>query len=139
MSKFADVKYLKIGFLIGGIYDLLFGIGVLFFSDLMEDFLRIKKPDNMIFVYISGLFLILVGYILIYTANRNVEDFIFIGLGSCIIRFSYFLIVVFIWLIDGIEIIYVLVGCTDALTGLLILIPILLIDKNAWKQLWIKP
>ena len=139
MSKFADVKYLKIGFLIGGIYDLLLGIGVLFFSDLMVDFFGIKKPDNMIFVYISGLFLILVGYLLIYTANRNVEDFLFIGLGSCIIRFSYFLIVVLIWLTDGIEIIYVLVGCTDALTGLLILIPILLIDKNAWKQLWIKP
>ncbi|MHA1947370.1 MAG: hypothetical protein ACXAC6_11235 [Candidatus Hodarchaeales archaeon] len=138
MSKFADVKYLKIGFLIGGIYDLLFGIGILFFSDLMVDFLGIKKPDNMIFVYTSGLFLILVGYILIYTANRNVEDFIFIGLGSCIIRFSYFLIVVLVWLTDGIEIIYVLVGCTDALTGLLILIPILSIDTNAWKQLWIK-
>ena len=139
MSKFADVKYLKIGFLIGGIYDLLLGIGVLFFSDLMENFLGIKKPDNMIFVYISGLFLILVGYILIYTANRNVEDFLFIGLGSCIIRFSYFLIVVFIWLTDGVEIIYVLLGCTDALTGLFILIPILLIDSSAWKQLWIKP
>jgi hypothetical protein len=138
LSKFADVKYLKIGFLIGGIYDLLFGIGILFFSDLMVDFLGIKKPDNMIFVYTSGLFLILVGYILIYTANRNVEDFIFIGLGSCIIRFSYFLIVVLVWLTDGIEIIYVLVGCTDALTGLLILIPILSIDTNAWKQLWIK-
>ncbi len=139
MSKFSDVKFIKIGFLIGGIYDLLLGIGVLFFSDLMVDFFGIAKPDNMIFVYISGLFLILVGYILIYTANRNVEDFIFIGLGSCIIRFSYFLIVVFIWLTDGIEIIYVLVGCTDALTGLLILIPTLSIDTNAWKQLWIKP
>ncbi len=139
MSKFADVKYIKFGFLIGGVYDLLFGFGVLFFSDLMVNILGIKKPDNMIFVYISGLFLILVGYILIYTANRKVEDFLFIGLGSCIIRLSYFLIVVLIWLTDGIEIVYVLVGCTDALTGLLILIPILLFDKKALKQLWIKP
>lgn len=138
MSKFSDVKFIKIGFLIGGIYDLLLGIGVLFFSDLMVDFFGIAKPDNMIFVYISGLFLILVGYILIYAAYRNVEDFLFIGLGSCIIRFSYFAIVVFIWLTDGIEVMYVLVGCTDALTGLFILIPTLLVDKNAWKQLWIK-
>ena len=139
MSKFADVKYIKIGFLIGGIYDLLLGIGVIFFSDLMVEFFGITKPDNMIFVYISGLFLILVGYFLIYTAYRNVEDFLFIGLGSCIIRFSYFFIVIFVWLIDGIEVIYVLIGCTDAFTGLLILLPILMVDKNAWKQLWIKP
>ncbi|MHA1513633.1 MAG: hypothetical protein ACTSRJ_06180 [Candidatus Hodarchaeales archaeon] len=138
MSKFSDVKFIKIGFLIGGIYDLLLGIGVLFFSDLMVDLFGITKPDNMIFVYISGLFLILVGYILIYAAYRNVEDFFFIGLGSCIIRFFYFAIVVIIWLTDDIELMYVLVGCTDALTGLFILIPTLLVDKNAWKQLWIK-
>ncbi|MHA1236226.1 MAG: hypothetical protein ACTSQ9_01020 [Candidatus Hodarchaeales archaeon] len=80
MSKFSDVKFIKIGFLIGGIYDLLLGIGVLFFSDLMVDLFGITKPDNMIFVYISGLFLILVGYILIYAAYRNVEDFLFIGI-----------------------------------------------------------
>jgi len=138
MSKFADVKFIKIGFLIGGIYDLLLGIGVLFFSDLMVDLFGITKPDNMIFVYISGLFLILVGYILIYSAYRNVEDFLFIGLGSCIIRFSYFLIALTVWLTDGIEVMYVLIGCTDVLTGLFILIPILLVDKNAWKKLWIK-
>jgi hypothetical protein len=139
MSKFADVKYIKFGFLIGGIYDLLLGIGVLFFSDLMVDILGILKPDNMIFVYISGLFLILVGYILIYASFRNVKDFLFIGIGSCIIRFSYFLIALVTWLINDIELPYLLVGCTDVFTGLLILIPTLLIDKNAWKQLWIIP
>ena len=137
MSKFADIKYIKYGFLIGGIYDLLLGIGVLFFSDLMVSFLGINKPDNMIFVYISGLFLILVGYILIYTSFRDVEEYIFIGLGSSIIRLSYFIIVTFIWLTEGIEAIYVLVGCTDAITGLMILIPIVLVDKSAFKKLWI--
>ena len=138
MSRMADVKYVKMGFLIGGIYDLLFGIGVLFFSDFMINILGIKKPDNMIFVYISGLFLILVGYILIYSSYRDIENFLFIGLGSSFIRLSYFVIVIFIWLTEGVEIVYVLVGCTDALTGLLILIPTLMFDKSALKKMWIK-
>ena len=139
MSRFADTKFIKIGFIIGGLYDIILGIGVIFFSDLMVELFSITKPNNMIFIYISGLFLILVGYILIYATFRNIEDFYFIGVGSFIVRISYFFIVILIWLTEGIEIAYVLVGCTDAITGFMILIPMLLVDSNAWKQIWLKP
>ena len=67
MKKFADDRYLRIAFLIGGIYDLVLGITLLIFSDFFVEFLNVTKPDNMIFTQINGLFLIAVGYFLIYS------------------------------------------------------------------------
>ncbi|MHA2246706.1 MAG: hypothetical protein ACXADY_17315 [Candidatus Hodarchaeales archaeon] len=135
MKKFADDRYLRIAFLIGGIYDLILGISLLFFSDFLIELLNITKPDNMIFTKINGLFLITVGYFLIY-ARQNVRKLAFIGFGSAFIRFSYACIVLITWITQEIELVYLIVGITDGLTAIILLIPLLMTDDVTWKQIW---
>ncbi|PWI49543.1 hypothetical protein CEE45_01750 [Candidatus Heimdallarchaeota archaeon B3_Heim] len=139
MSQLIDVKFIKLGFLIGGIYDLLLGFGVIFFSDLLISIFGIVKPDNMIFVYISGLFLLLVGYFLLYACFHDVTNYLFIGFGSSIVRFAFALIVILLWITEGVELSYVLIACTDTVTGLFIFLPIIFNNGLTRKELWIKP
>ena len=135
MKKFADDRYLRIAFLIGGIYDLVLGITLLIFSDFFVEFLNVTKPDNMIFTQINGLFLIAVGYFLIYSI-QNVRKLAFIGFGSAFIRFSFAGLALITWITQEIELVYLLVGITDGLTAIILLIPLLMTDDVTWKQIW---
>ncbi len=130
-------KTLKRVYIIGGVYDLVLGISILFFPDTLTAIFAVNKPDNMVFVYLTGLFLILVGYFLIYAAINDATKYIVIGMGSVLIRFSYALIIVVIFFIEGVESLYLLTALTDTLTGLMILIPILKNPNVSWKEVWI--
>ena len=78
-----------------------------------------------IWLQLSGLFLVAVGYMLVYAARHEVTQFIFIGIGSCFVRFGYAAVVIVTLMTSGIEWVYVLGGFTDGLTGLIILVAIL--------------
>lgn len=136
MIKFKDDRILQIAFYLGGIYDLILGIGVLLFSDLLVSIFRITKPDSMIFVQLTGLFLLFAGYCLIYAAYYDVKKMAFIGLGMVIIRFTYLLVALFGVISGELEFAYLLIGISDGFMALVILIPILLTDGTSLAQLW---
>ncbi|MFX0086726.1 MAG: hypothetical protein ACFFAU_13725 [Candidatus Hodarchaeota archaeon] len=136
MKKFKDDRILKIAFFTGGFYDLILGVGVLFFSDPLILFFSLNKPNNMIFVHLTGLFLIFAGYCLIYSAHFDVLKMTFIGLGMVILRFSYFIISLIGILDQELELAYLLVGFSDAIMALVLLIPILLTEGTSIKKLW---
>ena len=91
---FTDVKFIKLGYLIGGIYDIIFGLGIIIFPELLISFFQLTKPNIMIFVYVSGLFLLVVGYFLLYACFHDVREYLFIGFGSSMVRFAFALIVI---------------------------------------------
>ncbi len=136
MKKFKDDQVLKTAFYLGGVYDLLLGIGLLFFSDLVVSILSITKPDNMIFVQLTGLFLLFAGYCLCYAGYFDVKKMAFIGLGMVILRFSYLLIAIIGVINKELELIYLVIGFSDAIMALVLLIPIILTEGASVKQLW---
>ncbi|MHA2369907.1 MAG: hypothetical protein ACXADX_13895 [Candidatus Hodarchaeales archaeon] len=135
MKKTMNDRYLAIFFVIGGIYDIILGIGLIFFVDLLSEILDEPKPEPFIFAQVSGIFLIVIGYFLLYAA-QNPRKLAFVGAGSVVARLSYSIIVIFAWFLDEISIVYVFFGLTDALTALLILLALLLTDDIAYRQLW---
>lgn len=138
MEKFADDKFIRLGFFIGGIYDVLLGLGVILIPDLLMSLFQLSKPEPMIFVYSSGLFLLAVGYYLLYACFHDTHNYLFIGFGSSVVRLGFGFIILFLWLTEGIELAYILIAFTDTLTGLLILLPITLNNGLSRKELWIK-
>ena len=132
MLKSVDDKFIRLG------YDLILGFSVILIPDILISFFGIKRPEPMIFVYISGLFLLVVGYYLLYAYFHDVTQFLFIGFGSCLVRFTFTLIVLLLWMTEGIDMAYILIACTDAITGLLIFLPILRNNRFTRKELWIK-
>ncbi len=136
MKKFKDDQVLKTAFYLGGVYDLLLGVGLLFFPDLIVSILSITKPNNMIFVQLTGLFLLFAGYCLCYAGYFNVKKMTFIGLGMVILRFSYLIIAIIGVINKELELIYLVVGISDAIMALVLLIPIILTEGTSVKQLW---
>ncbi|MFX0150950.1 MAG: hypothetical protein ACFFAJ_09230 [Candidatus Hodarchaeota archaeon] len=135
MKKLINNRLLKLAFLIGGIYDLILGIGVIFFSDLLVTLFNLTKPNNMLFVHLTGIFLIIMGYFQIY-ALQDVQKLAFIGFGAIIVRFCYAFIVFFSSFTIGIEQAYLLTALTDILTGLLLLIPLMITEGISIQKIW---
>ena len=135
LKRFSDDRYLKMAFLIGGIYDILLGVPLLFFPDFTATLLNITKPEPLILPQITGLFLIIIGYFLII-ATQDVRKLVFIGIGSVVIRLGYAALVIFTWMTLEIEMGYFLIAMTDTLTAIILLVPILLTEDVSWKNLW---
>jgi hypothetical protein len=127
---------LKLSYTICGVYDLILAIGLIFFSDFISSYFDISKPDNMLYVYTSGLFLLTVGYYLIFAAFHEPAQYLFIGFGSAIIRLSFSVIVIFLWLNESIEDFYLILVLTDSFTGILLLIPIFKTGEFSIRSLW---
>ena len=141
MKKLTTDRFLKLSFIIGGAYDLILGISILFFPDLMIKVLdlinfSVTRPENMLFAQTSALFLIAVGYMLLYSGYQTPIKFAFIGYSSAIIRFGYAFIVLFSAATEGVESGFLLIAITDLLTGLLLLIALVMTEGVSWKQLW---
>lgn len=139
MQILKDDQTLKLAFLIGGIYDLILGFGLVFIPDIVIELIRVffqfTKPDNMLFVQLTGLFLILIGYLLIYSC-QDVKKYAFIGFGSTFVRFSYFIIAVFGLIGGNLETPYLLISFTDFLTGLFLLLTLLYNEDIPISKLW---
>jgi hypothetical protein len=135
LKRISDDRYLKIAFLIGGIYDVLLGLPMLFFPDFTATLLNVTKPEPIIWVQTIGIFLIIVGYLLLL-ATQDVRRLVFIGVGSVVIRLGYATLVILTLITSGIETGYVLVAITDTLTALILLIPMILTEDVSWNQLW---
>ncbi|MHA2226236.1 MAG: hypothetical protein ACXAC8_13590 [Candidatus Hodarchaeales archaeon] len=134
MRKIKNDLYLKASFLIGGIYNILSGIILLLFWDSLSTYFEAQRPDP-IFIQIIALFLIVIGYFLVYSA-QNPREMVIIGVGSVTTRFGYFLIVLVTLLSQDIEIVYLIFGIIDAFIAIIILIPLLLTEGVSWQQLW---
>jgi hypothetical protein len=135
LKRISDNRYLKIAFFIGGIYDVLLGIPLLFFPDFTATLLNVAKPEPIIWAQTIGIFLIIVGYLLLI-AVQDVQRLVFVGIGSIVIRLGYVILVLLTWMTTGIETGYILIAITDTLTAIIILIPIILTEDVSWNQLW---
>lgn len=135
IKRISDDRYLKIAFLIGGIYDLLLGVPLLFFPDFTATLLNVTKPEPIIWAQTIGIFLIIVGYLLLI-ATQDVRRLVFIGVGSIVIRLGYVTLVLFALMSSGIETGYALIAMTDTLTAIILLIPIVLTEDVTWSHLW---
>ncbi|UCG03990.1 MAG: hypothetical protein JSW11_08375 [Candidatus Heimdallarchaeota archaeon] len=135
LKRFSDDRYLKIAFLIGGVYDILLGVTLLVFPDLTASLLQITKPKPILWVQTIGIFLIFVGYFLLI-ATQDVQRLVFIGVGSSVIRLGYAALVIWAILTTGIEMGYILTAITDTITAIILLIPIILTEDVSWRQLW---
>lgn len=134
LRKIKNDWYLKVSFLIGGTYNLLSGIILLLFWDSLSSFFEAQIP-NPIFIQITAVFLIVVGYFLVYAA-QNPRELVIIGVGSATTRFGYFLIVLISLIGQDIEIVYLIFGIIDAFIAIIILIPLLLTEGISWQKLW---
>ncbi|MFX0207653.1 MAG: hypothetical protein ACFFDT_16820 [Candidatus Hodarchaeota archaeon] len=134
-KRISDDRYLKIAFLIGGIYDILLGVPLLFLPDFAATLLNVTMTEPIIWMQTIGLFLIIVGYLLL-VATQDVRRLVFIGVGSIVVRLGYATLVLFAWMGSGIETGFILTAMTDTLTAIILLIPIVLTEDVAWNQLW---
>ena len=125
MSGFRDNRLLKISYLIGGIYDSILGLVLIFFSDPIISFFEVSKPNHMLFVHTCGIFLLAIGYFLLFAAFHETGQYIFIGFGSAFVRLFFAIIALFLWLEGSIENIYLIFAFTDSLTGIFLLYAIL--------------
>jgi len=140
LKKLTTDRFLKISLIIGGVYDLILGINLLFIPDILIYILdlinfSVSKPENMLFVQTSALFLIAVGYMLLYAAYYAPVKFAFIGMSSAVIRLGYALIVLFTAATKGVEPGFLLTAITDSLTGLLLILALIMTEGVSWKQL----
>jgi len=108
---------------------------MLFAPDLTASLLNVTKPEPIILPQTIGVFLIIIGYFLLI-ATQDVKRFVFIGVGSVVIRLGYATLVILTWLTSEIETGYILVAMTDTLTAIILLVPILLTEEVSWKHLW---
>ena len=135
LKRFADDRYLRIAFIIGGIYHILLGLPMIISPDLVATLLNVTKPEPVFMLQIIGLFLVAVGYFLLF-AIQDVRKFIFIGVGSAVVRLGYATLVILTLLTLEIEMGYVIVATTDIITAIILLVPIVLTEGISWKQLW---
>lgn len=134
LKRISNNLFLKLSFLISGLYNISAGIFLLFFGEFVSSFFEVQKPE-LIFIQIIALFLIVVGYFLVYAA-QNPQKLAIIGFGSVVTRLGYFLIVILTLISQGLEIVYLLFGLIDAIIAIIILIPLILTEGVTWRQLW---
>jgi len=135
LKRFADDRYLRIAFIISGISDILLGLPMIISPDFVFTLLNVTKPEPTITVQLIGLFLVAVGYFLLF-AIQNVRKFIFIGVGSAAVRLGYAALVLLTFLTLEIEMGYIFVAMTDIIIAIILLVPIALTEGISWKHLW---
>ncbi|MFX1253490.1 MAG: hypothetical protein ACFFCZ_17910 [Promethearchaeota archaeon] len=134
MKRTKNDVYLKLSFFIGGIYNIVMGFILIFFYETLLSLFEIQHTE-IIFVQTTALFLIVVGYLLIY-AVQNPRKLAIIGMTSVVTRLVYFITIIFNFISQGTEIVYLLFGLIDGIIALIILIPLLLTEGVSWKQIW---
>ena len=136
MFLFHTMKPLKLGFILSGVYDLLLGIGLLIFMELfLVRLLGATKPENLQFPQISGLFLLVAGYFLLY-GSQEVQIFAFLGFGIGLLRLTFTGIVLLTWLQTGIETAYLIFALSDFIMAWVLLVPLLFTEGVSIHQIW---
>ncbi|RLC45101.1 MAG: hypothetical protein DRH44_00310 [Candidatus Coatesbacteria bacterium] len=97
-----DSKYrwLRFTMLLGGLYDLIFSIPILFLPEKAGTLLNIKCPENPFYVKFCGLFIFIlsIGYFIAYS---DIEKGIRIVLMMIISRFLGFVFMIYFALFGG--------------------------------------
>lgn len=121
MSDHQKHLILRVVFIIAGVYDVVLGLTLLFGRDIMVGLFNVVPPSPYLIAQTCGLFLVTVGYLLLYAANAP-ETYAFVGLGSAFVRLSFGVLVsLSIMTGNPPDVLYILFGLTDSLTGLLLL------------------
>lgn len=123
------MNILKTSYLIGGVYDLLLGLGILFLRNYLLTVAKQTIPNIPQISDALGLFLIAYGYLLL-DESRQVMPQLNIGITSAIVRILFFIIVMLYFLFNHVEIIYISFAVTDFITGSFIFLGIFKYSKD---------
>lgn len=121
IDKVENLNLLKISFVIGGIYDISLGFGLLLLRNLLSSILKLTNINIPIIADALGLFLIGYGVLLI-NEPQSTDPHISIGLTSAVIRICYFFLVFYYFFFSKIEVFYIFLAFTDLATGLFIIL-----------------
>lgn len=114
------MNFLKISYQIGGAYDTILGLGILFLRNYLLTFLHQKIPVVPQIADALGLFLIAYGFLLIDESRKSDTRFN-VGFSSAVVRIIFFILVVLYLVFSSVELLYIVLSCTDLLTGLFLL------------------
>lgn len=123
------MNWLKISYIVCGIYDLTLALGVFFLRSLIISLFDLKTPNPMLFVDLIAYFLFGFG-ILLVNESRAIEPRLSIGLASTGVRLIYFLSVCYYVFFASLETFYVITGITDLITGLFLISGIIIYVKE---------
>ena len=122
------MNLLKTSYLIGGIYDLALGLGIIFLRTLVLSLFKQKNPSIPVIADALGLFLVAYGYLLVIESRKDKPN-IQIGATSAFVRIAYFIFVIYYIITSSVELLYVLLAFTDLGTGLFICWSIISYEK----------
>ena len=114
------MNLLKISYQLGGAYDILLGLGLLFLRNYLLTFLHQKEPAIPQIADALGLFLVAYGFLLIDESRKSDTRFN-VGFASAVVRILFFILVILYLVFSSVELLYIVLSCTDLLTGLFIL------------------
>ncbi|MHA1991582.1 MAG: hypothetical protein ACXACX_15030 [Candidatus Hodarchaeales archaeon] len=115
-----ELRTIKLIFIIAGIYDIILGLMTLFLTEYLAILLKNSVPSPLLFPQATGLFLLALGYMLIY-ATKDIKKYAFIGFASLFVRYSYVVIIILTTITQTVDPIYLLIALTDFITGTLLL------------------
>ncbi len=121
------MKLLEFSYKLGGYYDIVLGLGILFLYKTLFPIFSLPIPDELLYVQVTALFLLAVGFYLLFTA-KNAENYLFVGVGSIFVRFVFAILVLI--RIQEVALGFKILAIADTLIGLLILYPTLKIKLN---------
>ena len=122
------MNLIKVSYFIGGLYDVLLGLGLLILRNLLSQLLGLKPVNSEPIVDALSLFLIGYGLLLIVESS-SLNPNLNVGYATIFIRVGFFLLILFNVIISQVEFFYIVCSLTDLLTGSFIAYSII-ITKN---------
>ena len=123
------MQVIQISYLVGGIYDIFLGLGVILFRSMIISLFGQLEPNIPILADSLGLFLLAYGFLLIWE-SRNEQPNLQIGITSAFVRLAYASFVIYYLFFSTIEFLYIFLAFTDTITGLFILFEIIDFQKR---------
>lgn len=118
-----NLKVSRMIYIFAGIYDIILGLIALFLIEDLSELIGIAIPTPLIISQTLGLFLIAMGYLLIY-ASTDIVQYAFIGIISAFVRISYVILLLISAIYETIELVYIFIGLGDGITGFLLFLAV---------------
>ena len=128
-------NWVKTGLWIGAIYDILLGVGIIFFLKPMSTLFDIPYPEYPIFPQTLGLFLIAMGILLIDT-SRNPKAKLLIPTCAFSVRAFYLPLCIINIYFSDLPRLFLLIAFTDLITGFLFMIPLVIQYKDLFYRIF---
>lgn len=104
--------------LLGAIYDLFFGLFILFLPVVLAKIIKLNMPAEQVYLRLDGLFLVIIGafYYLFWMDSVRFKEVVFLAIAA---RISGFLFFVSAWLFFAYPVTFLLLGIGDGFWAVL--------------------